>query len=202
MTREEFESILKEVYIEGYNTAIEDIQEDILDEEAFDLEREYEYYTEGVIADTKTNIKTWYKRRLTSDEIKEAEKEFVSIIKKIKLPKEVHFHYNLFNNKLKPLSISTNKVHLLDKNSIASFNIKYSLSNKSKEMSNIINNIILMLNKNSKKYKFVVHKRAISLQFLGYTGEIFAYRKKDNIEKDMPWNKSDKIQTLMNLVQV
>jgi hypothetical protein len=47
MTREEFESILEEAYIEGYNTAIEDIQEDILDEEAFDLENEYEYYTES-----------------------------------------------------------------------------------------------------------------------------------------------------------
>ena len=46
MTREEFESILEEAYIEGYNTAIEDIQEDILDEEAYDLENEYEYYTE------------------------------------------------------------------------------------------------------------------------------------------------------------
>jgi len=47
MTREEFESILEEAYIEGYNTAIEDIQEDILDEEAYDLENEYEYYTEA-----------------------------------------------------------------------------------------------------------------------------------------------------------
>ena len=46
MTREEFESILEECFIEGYNTAIEDIQEDILDEEAYDLEDEYEYYTE------------------------------------------------------------------------------------------------------------------------------------------------------------
>jgi len=46
MTREEFESILEEAYIEGYNTAIEDIQEDILDEEAYDLEGEYDYYTE------------------------------------------------------------------------------------------------------------------------------------------------------------
>ena len=47
MTREEFESILEEVYIEGYNTAIEDIQEDILDEEAYDLENEYEVYAES-----------------------------------------------------------------------------------------------------------------------------------------------------------
>ena len=47
MTREEFESILEEAYIEGYNTAIEDIQEDILDEEAYDLENEYEVYAEG-----------------------------------------------------------------------------------------------------------------------------------------------------------
>ena len=46
MTRDEFESILEEAYIEGYNTAIEDIQEDILDEEAFDLEGDYDYYTE------------------------------------------------------------------------------------------------------------------------------------------------------------
>ena len=42
MTREEFESILEEAYIEGYNTAISDIQEDILDKEAYDLEGEYE----------------------------------------------------------------------------------------------------------------------------------------------------------------
>ena len=47
MTREEFESILEEAYIEGYNTAISDIQEDILDEEAYDLEGEYDYYTES-----------------------------------------------------------------------------------------------------------------------------------------------------------
>ena len=47
MTREEFESILEEAYIEGYNTAIEDIQEDILDEEAYDLENEYGYYNEA-----------------------------------------------------------------------------------------------------------------------------------------------------------
>ena len=46
MTREEFESILEEAYIEGYNSALEDVQEDILDEEAFDLERDYDYYTE------------------------------------------------------------------------------------------------------------------------------------------------------------
>ena len=46
MTRDEFESILEEAYIEGYNSALEDIQEDILDEEAFDLEDDYEYYTE------------------------------------------------------------------------------------------------------------------------------------------------------------
>ena len=47
MTREEFESILEEAYIEGYNSAIEDIQEDILNEEAYDLEGEYDYYTES-----------------------------------------------------------------------------------------------------------------------------------------------------------
>ena len=46
MTRDEFESILEEVYMEGYNSALEDIQEDILDEEAYDLENEYNYYTE------------------------------------------------------------------------------------------------------------------------------------------------------------
>ncbi len=47
MTRDEFESILEEAYIEGYNSALEDIQEDILDEEAFDLEDDYDYYTES-----------------------------------------------------------------------------------------------------------------------------------------------------------
>ena len=47
MTREEFESILEEAYIDGYNSAIEDIQEDILNEEAYDLERDYEYYNES-----------------------------------------------------------------------------------------------------------------------------------------------------------
>ncbi len=52
MTREEFESILEEAYIEGYNNAISDIQEDILDEEAYDLEGDYDYYTE-----TKTHNK-------------------------------------------------------------------------------------------------------------------------------------------------
>ena len=41
LSREEFESILEECFIEGYNSALEDIEEDILDEEAFDLEREY-----------------------------------------------------------------------------------------------------------------------------------------------------------------
>ena len=48
MTREEFASILEEAYIEGYNTAIEDIQEDILNEEAYDLEGEYKVYCEKV----------------------------------------------------------------------------------------------------------------------------------------------------------
>ena len=47
MTRDEFESILEEVFEEGYNQAIFDIQEDILDEEAYDLEDEYEYYNEA-----------------------------------------------------------------------------------------------------------------------------------------------------------
>ncbi len=47
MTREEFESILEEYFIEGYNSALEDIEEDILDEEAYDLERDYDYYTEA-----------------------------------------------------------------------------------------------------------------------------------------------------------
>ena len=47
MTRDEFESILEEVFEEGYNQAIFDIQEDILDEEAFDLEGEYDYYSES-----------------------------------------------------------------------------------------------------------------------------------------------------------
>jgi hypothetical protein len=58
MTREEFESILEEAYIEGYNTAIEDIQEDILDEEAFDLEGEYDYYTESSKAKKEQNKAT------------------------------------------------------------------------------------------------------------------------------------------------
>ena len=53
MTREEFESILEECFIEGYNSALEDIQEDILDEEAYDLERDYDYYTEGSISKHK-----------------------------------------------------------------------------------------------------------------------------------------------------
>lgn len=53
MTREEFEYILEEAYIEGYNTALEDIEEDILDEEAYDLEGEYEYYTESNAAARK-----------------------------------------------------------------------------------------------------------------------------------------------------
>ena len=47
MTREEFESILEECFIEGYNSALEDIEEDILDEEAYDLEKDYDYYTEN-----------------------------------------------------------------------------------------------------------------------------------------------------------
>ena len=62
MTREEFESILEEAYIEGYNTAIEDIQEDILDEEAYDLEGEYEYYTETLSKGDKHEIKNAMKR--------------------------------------------------------------------------------------------------------------------------------------------
>jgi len=54
LSREEFESILEEAYIEGYNTALEDIQEDILDEEAFDLEGDYKVYTEKVREDARS----------------------------------------------------------------------------------------------------------------------------------------------------
>ena len=50
LSREEFESILEECFIEGYNSALEDIQEDILDEEAYDLEDDY--YNEGVVTDS------------------------------------------------------------------------------------------------------------------------------------------------------
>ena len=57
MTREEFESILEEAYNDGYNQAIEDIQEDILDEEAFDLEGEYNYYSETLSEGDKLNVK-------------------------------------------------------------------------------------------------------------------------------------------------
>lgn len=52
MTREEFESILEEVFEEGYKQALDDIEQEITNEEAdemldFDLESEYDSYTEG-----------------------------------------------------------------------------------------------------------------------------------------------------------
>ena len=49
MTRDEFESILEELFEEGYNQALCDIQEDILDESAYNLEDEYDCYIEQVI---------------------------------------------------------------------------------------------------------------------------------------------------------
>ena len=77
MTREEFESILEEAYIEGYNTALEDIQEDILDEEAYDLEGEYEYYTESLSNKDKLKVKEFenseYAKQLKSEDPKQFE---------------------------------------------------------------------------------------------------------------------------------
>ena len=46
MTREEFESILEEAFLEGYNNAIDEIEE-ILDEDYIDIEDDYGYYTES-----------------------------------------------------------------------------------------------------------------------------------------------------------
>ena len=45
MTREEFESILEEAFLEGYNNAYEEIEE-ILDEDYIDIEDDYEVYDE------------------------------------------------------------------------------------------------------------------------------------------------------------
>ena len=46
MTREEFESILEEAFLEGYNNAYEEIEE-ILDEDYIDIEDDYEVYDEA-----------------------------------------------------------------------------------------------------------------------------------------------------------
>lgn len=51
MTREEFESILEEVFEEGYNQAIDDLEQEIANEETYDLtdfEDDYDYYDEGI----------------------------------------------------------------------------------------------------------------------------------------------------------
>ena len=44
MTREEFEALLEEAFIEGYNDAIDEIFEE---DNTFDLEDEYDYYNES-----------------------------------------------------------------------------------------------------------------------------------------------------------
>ena len=55
MTREEFESILEEAFLEGYNNAIDEIEE-ILDEDYIDIEDDYEVYDEGAIKRIKEKV--------------------------------------------------------------------------------------------------------------------------------------------------
>ena len=47
MTREEFESILEEGFEEGYNQAIDDLEQEIANEEAEEL-TDFDYYDEGI----------------------------------------------------------------------------------------------------------------------------------------------------------
>ena len=120
---------------------------------------------------------------------------------KIKLPKGISFKYNFIIKKgtyeVKPLKIKTNRFHILDKNGIANFTIsEISGDNTAWKMTDIIHKILDILNSKSKNFKYVVHKTINSTNYSGYTGEIFAYRKKDNIEKDMPFNKGNRINTL------
>jgi len=194
ITREEFETILEEAFVKGYNNAIEDIIKE-------SKNSKIELFAEGFIKDLKNDIKTWYKRRLTSDEIKEAEKEFKSIMSRIKLPKGISFKYNIIIKKgtyeVKPIKIGTNKFHILDKNAIANFTISEVAGNSTSwKMTTLVHKILDALNENSKNFKYVVHKTIISTNAGGYEGEIFAYRKKDNIEKDMPCDKGNRINTL------
>ena len=60
MTREEFESILEEAFLEGYNNAYEEIEE-ILDEDYIDIEDDYEVYDEALTPENKAKIRDFVK---------------------------------------------------------------------------------------------------------------------------------------------
>ena len=61
MTREEFESILEEAFLEGYNNAYEEIEE-ILDEDYIDIEDDYEVYDENLTDYQKYDIRREYEK--------------------------------------------------------------------------------------------------------------------------------------------
>ena len=81
MTRDEFNEILEEIFIEGYNNALEDIEQIILDEEAYDLEEDYNYFVEQFLLEhTPYHRKAFIRGVLDSvpeDERKEVAKALV-----------------------------------------------------------------------------------------------------------------------------
>jgi len=191
LSREEFESILEECFIEGYNSALEDIQEDI--------------YNEGVV----TDIKDYIHHRLDDDEIEEATNEFLKVKNSMKEP-EVHIEWDGFFNKgsknIKLVTSKINKFHILDKNSIATFLIKSPLLNKRymksddkknfrKKVLDYIHTLVDKLNSKSKKFVFKVHKTFVDSDNIiapsfDLEGEIFAYRKTDKVKHKHSWKGS------------
>ena len=194
MDKEKFNALLEAAYNKGY----EDAEIDSFLNESV--------YTEGFLSDLKDDVKTWYKRRLSSDEIELARKEFKSIMHKFKLPKDMEFKYNFIIKKgaykMSPLKVKQNKFNILDKNSIANFRIIYYSDKVSWNMADIIRNLVKTLNSNSKNFRWVCHRTVHSTNGMGYTGEIFAYRKTDDIDKDMPFDKGDRINTLINTTHI
>ena len=59
MTKKEFESLLEEAFLEGYNDAMEEI---FSEDASFDLEDEMDNYNENMSDTDKVNIKNDYKR--------------------------------------------------------------------------------------------------------------------------------------------
>lgn len=75
MTRDEFESILEELFEEGYNQALFDIQEDILDESAYNLEDEYDYYIEQMFLEHTPFHRKEFMRGILEEVPKDERKE-------------------------------------------------------------------------------------------------------------------------------
>jgi hypothetical protein len=89
MTREEFESILEEAFLEGYNNAIDEIEE-ILDEDYIDIEDDYEVYDE----DAHKRVPSFTKSLIKHAKIMKDGRRYLHDLKKagISNPKKMDMH--------------------------------------------------------------------------------------------------------------